>query len=130
MNSYLPLSNPDWFNWHNPWWNFLSNRSSRKESQILGWRGLPLRSRELILGDLSQLDTLMERRMFVNRPIAVNIMGDIEGRKIIEVFALIRTFSLVGSQRERMMGVMEHVMVLIQGEGFMKSLLKDMGWTR
>ena len=66
----------------------------------------------------------------MNRPIAVNIMGDIEGRKIIEVFALIRTFSLVGSQRERMMGVMEHVMVLIQGEGFMKSLLKDMGWTR
>ena len=28
-----------------------------------------------------------------------------------------------------MMGVMEHVMVLIQGEGFTKSFLKDMGWT-
>ena len=65
----------------------------------------------------------------MDRPIVVNTMGDMEGRKIIQVFALIRTFSLVVSQRERMMGVMEHVMVLIQGEGFIKSFLKDMGWT-
>ena len=65
----------------------------------------------------------------MDRPIVVNTMGDMEGRKIIQVFALIRTFSLVVSQRERMMGVMEHVMVLIQGEGFTKSFLKDMGWT-
>lgn len=83
MNDYLPLSDLAWFNWHNPWWNFLINKPSRKESQILGWRGLPLRSRELILGDLSQPDTLLERRMFVDRPITVNIMGDMEGRKII-----------------------------------------------
>ena len=31
-NSSLPLSNPAWFNWHNPWWNFLTDRPSRKES--------------------------------------------------------------------------------------------------
>ena len=35
-NGYLPLSDPAWFNWHNPWWNFLTDRPSRKESQILG----------------------------------------------------------------------------------------------
>ena len=129
MNGYLTLSDPAWFNWHNLWWNFLSDKTSRKESQILGWKGLPLRSRELILGDLSQPDTLMEGRMLVDRPIVVNTMGDMEGRKIIQVFASIRTFSFVVSQRERMIGVMEHVMVFIQGEGFTKSLLKDMGWT-
>ena len=128
-SGYLPLSDPAWFNWHNPWWNFLTDRPSRKESQILGWRGLPSRSRELILGDLSQPNTLLERRMFVDRPITVNIMGDMEGRKIIQVFAPIQTFSLVVSQRECMMGVMEHVLVLRQREGFKKTLLKEMGWT-
>ena len=92
MNSYLPLLDPTWFNWHNPWWNFLLDKTSRKESQILGWRGLPSRSRELILGDLSQPDTLMERRMLVDRPIVFNTMGDMEGRKIIQVFASIRVW--------------------------------------
>ena len=68
--------------------------------------------------------------MFVDRPITVNTIGDTEGRKIIQVFASIQTFSLVVSQRECMMGVMEHVLVLRQGEGFKKTLLKEMGWTR
>ena len=64
------------------------------------------------MGDLSQPDTLLERRMFVDKPITVNIMGNMEGRKIIQVFAPIQTFSLVVSQHECMMGVMEHVLVL------------------
>ncbi|XP_030942199.1 uncharacterized protein LOC115967261 [Quercus lobata] len=67
--------------------------------------------------------------MFVDRPITVNIMGYMEGRKIIQVFAPIQTFNLVVSQWECMIGVMEHVLVLRQGEGFKKTLLKEMGWT-
>ena len=65
----------------------------------------------------------------MDRPIIVNTMGDMEGRKIIQVFAPIQTFSLAVSQWECMMGVMEHVLVLRQGEGFKKTLLKEIGWT-
>lgn len=39
------------------------------------------------------------------------------------------TFSLVVSQREIKMGMMEHALVLYQGEGFTKFFLKDIGWT-
>lgn len=56
---------------------------TRKESRILGWRGLFSRYRELVLGDLNQPKTLPERRIFVERPIIVNIMGNMEARKII-----------------------------------------------
>lgn len=38
-------------------------------------------------------------------------------------------FSLVISQCERQLGVMEHVLVLKQGAGYTKKVLKDLGWT-
>lgn len=86
---FLPLTDPAWFNWENPWWNFLSDIPSRKASNILGWRELPLIFRELVLGDLNQPDTLQQRRMLVDQPITTSIMGYMEGRKIIQIFYLI-----------------------------------------
>lgn len=38
-------------------------------------------------------------------------------------------FSLVISQCERQLGVMGHVLVLKQGAGYTKKVLKDLGWT-
>ena len=48
----------------------------------MGWRGLPSRYRELVLGDLNQPETLLERRIFEERPITVSIMGNMEARNL------------------------------------------------
>ena len=125
----LPLTNPAWFNWENPWWNFLSDIPSRNESNILGWRGLPSIFRELVLGNLNQPNMLLQQRMLMDQPITTSIMGNREGRKIIQIFYPIQIFSLVISQCERQMGVMEHVLILKQGMGYTKKVLKDLGWT-
>ena len=129
IQGFLPLSDPTWGQWTNPWWVFLTDVPSREEREIFGWRGMPSALREPILGDYNKEDTLLERRMLLGEPIVVNLLGNREGRKVIQVFLPTAHFNLVISQRELQMGIMEHVALFNQGEGFTKRFLVELGWS-
>ena len=59
----------------NPWWVFLTDLPSREEREIFGWRGMLLALREPVLVDYNQEDTLLERRIFLGKPITISLLG-------------------------------------------------------
>ena len=59
----------------NPWWVFLIDLPLREEREIFGWRGMLLALREPVLVDYNQEDMLLERRIFLGKPIAVSLLG-------------------------------------------------------
>lgn len=63
---YLPLSDPACQKWENPWWNFLVDILTPKESKVLARRALWLASPKLIWSRSELKVELIERRMLEN----------------------------------------------------------------
>jgi hypothetical protein len=84
---------------------------------------------EPILCELNPFEELAERRMLVEKPIVISCDNNMAIKKLIQVFRLIHTFSLIACQKEMSLGILEHSVTLMQGEGHTKKLLKEMGWS-
>ena len=99
------------------------------ESRILSWRTLPGTSKEPILCELDPSEEISERRMLVEKPIAVSCMGNVALKKLIQVFQPNFQFKIAICQRELKMGILEHVVPLIQGTKPSLMLMKETGWS-
>jgi hypothetical protein len=128
-NLFLPLTDPAWVEWSNPWWKFLTDVPLVVESRILSWRTLPGTSNEPILCELDPSEEISERRMLVEKPIAVSCMGNVALKKLIQVFQPNFQFKIAICQRELKMGILEHVVSLIQGTNPSLMLMKETGWS-
>lgn len=70
---------------------------------------------------------LTERRMLEEVPIALNLWGNRNYYTLLQVFHPTMKFAMLLGQREREMGVMEHVISLAPGEGFTNLFMRRRG---
>ena len=125
----ISMADPAWQEWENPWWVFLTNLPYLKGEKTLEWRKLHSISVEPILWELNPLEALTERRMLMDKPIAVSFLGNMLEKKLLQVFHPNFLFNLLVCQREMSMGIMEHTTTMLIGEGSTKRFLKEMGWS-
>ena len=74
------------------------------------------------------IECLSKRRMLERTPISTSLMGNKPITKLIQMFQPTSVFSLLVVSQEMEMGVLQHNITMILGEGQTKLMLKRIGW--
>nr|POE86794.1 ethylene insensitive 3-like 3 protein [Quercus suber] len=124
----LPLSDPAWMEWIKHWWVFPLDRPTEAEAKIFGWRALSPLSLELRLKASSSLDEAVERRIMNAGIVAVGCKRNMRNKMLLQMVAPLPPLNLLISLREYPLGILEHAIILGEGEEFPRKILREMGW--
>lgn len=70
----------------------------------------------------------MERRTWISKMGAMSFWGNEISENLIQVKAAIVRSNLLISSREEPMGILKHMVLIVQGEGFSRKSLRELGW--
>ena len=72
---WLPLSDPVWMEWGCPWWIFSSDRPTKGEAQVFGWRALSPQSLDQSLKDLELEEEDVVRKIWMSKMGGNEVLG-------------------------------------------------------
>ena len=125
---YLPLSDPAWLEWENPWWIFPSDRLSVTEAKVFNWRALSPLLLAQRLSELGLEENGVGRRIWIPRTMAVRCWGNEVSKALVLIDPSMSRFSLMLCSRERNLGILEHVATFAKGVDWPWKLLREVGW--
>ena len=125
---WLPLSDPVWMEWGCPWWIFSSDRPTKGEAQVFGWRALSPQSLDQSLKDLELEEEDVVKKICLSKTRVVSCWGNVISKNLILAKATMGGSSLLISSREAQMGILEHMVFLAQGVKYSRRVLRGLGW--
>ena len=80
------------------------------------------------MNDFGQDEKVVERRTWISKIGAMSCWGNKISRNLIQVEAAMKGSNLLISSREEPMRILKHMVLIVQGEGFSRKSLKELGW--
>ena len=112
----LPISDPAWQTWPNSWLIFLSDKPTLVERNSHIWRTMSHHYPLPTLCRLIPVVNIIEWRMMVQALMMSRWLGNLQAKRLIQVFYPTKTSVLMIRSCEKEIGVLEHSMTLIHGK--------------
>ena len=123
---FLPLTDPVWMEWDHPWWIFPSDKPTKAEARIFGWRALSPLSLERSLSVSSQVEDITERIVWIAETGVVRCWGNEISKAVVRIVP--HFFNLLVNSREQPMEILEHLLTIVEGVELPRKQLREMGW--
>ena len=126
---FLPLTDPAWMEWDNPCWIFPSDKPTKAELKIFSWRALSPQSLEQSLKELGLEEKVEVRNIWMPKTGVMRCWGNEVSITVVWTTPNPLNFNLLVSSSEQTLGIIKHVMTIMEGAEAPRKQLRELGWS-